>query len=78
MIVRYESEVRQLLTSIEQAHEVRQLRVDEELTWRGVAEVLQARWMARVGQGDEQSLGATLCHVAAELLGEDPDGEPWN
>jgi hypothetical protein len=78
MIVRYETEVRQLLNSIEKAHEVRRLRVDEELTWRGVGEAFQRRWMAGVGEGDEQSLGATLCHIAAELLGEDPDGEPWN
>ena len=60
------------------ALEVRQLRVDEEQTWRGVGKEIQKRWSTDVGLGDTQSLGATLCHVAAELLGDDPDADPWN
>jgi hypothetical protein len=32
----------------------------------------------RYGRGDTQSLGATIDHVAAEILGEDADAEPWN
>jgi hypothetical protein len=30
-----------------------------------------------IGFRDTRSFGATLCHVAAEMLGEDPDAEPW-
>jgi len=39
---------------------------------------VRTTWAADLGVGDTQSLGATLCHVAAEILGEDPDREPWN
>lgn len=78
VIMRYESEVRELLRKPGRALEVRSWRLDEKGTWRHVGEECQARWRTAVGTGDTQSLGATLCHVAAELLGEDPDAEPWN
>jgi hypothetical protein len=78
VILRYESECRELVTDEARAREVRALRVDDRGTWRYVGEECRARWSAEVGSGDAQSLGATLCHVAAELLGEDPDTEPWN
>lgn len=78
MILRYEDEVRVLLTDIDEARFVRALRVDQDLTWRGVGEEMGSRWSTDVGKGDPQSLGATICHVAAELLDEDPDATPWN
>lgn len=78
MILRYESDVRATLTTAVQAREVRSLRVDAARTWRDVGEEIGRRWQLTVGKGDEQSLGATVCHVAAQVLGEDPDGEPWN
>ena len=78
VILRYESEVRAALTTARQAREVRFLRVDASKTWRYVGEEIRRRWRLTVGKGDYQSLGATLCHVAAQVLGEDPDGEPWN
>jgi hypothetical protein len=77
VILRYESEVRASLTTVDRALEVRALRVDADETWRGVGEECHRRWRLAVGQGDYQSLGATLCHVAAEVLGEDPNAEPW-
>lgn len=78
MILRYEDEVRALVDSIERAEEIRTLRVDQALTWRSLGEECRRRWNTSVGGGDTQSIGATLCHVAAELLGEDPDADPWN
>ena len=58
--------------------EVRSLRVDDEESWRCVRDECFRRWDLDFGKGDPQSLGAALCHVAAELLGENPDAEPWN
>jgi len=78
VILRYETEVRAGIVTVDQAVEIRHLRVDQEATWRHVGEEVQTRWLAEVGLGDTQSLGATACHVAAELLGEDPDQDPWN
>jgi len=74
----YEREVRELLTTTDDALIVRGLRVDQGLSWRAVGEDMRGRWETLVGKGDTQSLGATICHVAAELLDEDPDSEPWN
>jgi hypothetical protein len=78
VIIRYEREVRLLLAEPGRARQVRDLRVGQGLTWRGVGEECQALWGTDTGRGDTQSIGATICHVAAELLGEDPDAEPWN
>lgn len=78
VIVRYEREARLLLAERGRAQEVRGLRVGRGLTWRGVAEECQVSWGTDIGRGDLQSLGATICHVAAEILGEDPDADPWN
>jgi hypothetical protein len=78
VILRYEREARELINSRERAEEVRVLRVERGGTWRTVGEECQHRWGTLVGDGDLQSLGATLCHVAAELRGEDPDAPPWN
>jgi hypothetical protein len=60
------------------AQEIRGLRVDRGLTWRGVGAECQELWGTNIGRGDTQSFGATVCHVAAEILGENPDAEPWN
>lgn len=78
VIARYESEVRELMQDAERALEVRALRVDGQGTWRQIGEECQQRWGTAIGAEDTQSLGATLCYVAAELLGDDPDAEPWN
>ncbi|HRD59872.1 MAG TPA: hypothetical protein PLZ93_06675 [Nocardioides sp.] len=77
MISRYEAEVRDALSTIERAREVRHLRVDQQASWRVVGEECRRSFDIDVA-GDDQSLGATLCHVAAEVLGEDPDAAPWN
>ena len=61
---------------LEHAHIVRRLRVDEELTWRGVAGECSTAWAT--DWDENQIVGMFLCEVAAELLGEDPETEPWN
>ena len=77
VILRYEAEARQLVNGAERANEVRVLRVERQGTWRYVGEECQLAWETDVGEGDTQSLGATLCHVAAEMLGEDPNADHW-
>ena len=71
------------LVTSERARQVRVWRVDEDMTWRGVA----GTWMTNFGPempeagrdlGDNQILGMSLCELAAESLGEDPYAEPWN
>jgi len=78
MILRYETECRELVSDDSRAREVRALRVDSGYTWRDVDEECRRRWATDVGDGDTQSLGSTLCHVAAEVLAERADAEPWN
>ena len=78
MLLRYEGEVCELLRVPGRPDEVFRLRVERGGTWRAVGEESRQLWDISVGEGDLQSLGATLCHVAAELRGEDPDSDPWN
>lgn len=65
----------------EQAKAVREMRVHQELTWRGVADEFTERFpdadYAR-GLAGNQILGMALCEAAALKLGEDPNAEPWN
>lgn len=78
MILRYEQEVRAVLVDVAASLEVREVRVGQDGTWRTVGAEFHARWGLGFGAGDFQSLGATLCHVAAERLDEDPDKDPWS
>jgi len=49
---------------------------DSALVDRFIA--MRAAQSVRFHRTVAQSLGATRCHVAAEILGEDPDRAPWN
>ena len=60
----------------DKAAQVRGWRVDEELTWRGVATLASDAWGPDFT--DNQLYGRELCVAAARALGEDPDAEPWN
>jgi hypothetical protein len=60
----------------ERAAFVRRLRVDDDLTWRGVAGECSAAW--GTDWDENQGVGMFLCEIAARLLGEDPDAPPWN
>lgn len=64
------------------ANRVRQWRVDEQGSWRHVAQRAHEAWNgARDRSWDppsNQLMGIALCQRAAQLLGEDPDAAPWN
>ncbi len=62
--------------TLKRAREIRRLRVDEGFTWRSVADETSKSWGMR--QTSNQFLGISFCLRAAEALGEDGDGEPWN
>ena len=58
------------------ARRVRMWRVDQDETWRSIASLADAEWGTQFGTN--QLFGRDLCRVSAEVLGEDPDDEPWN
>lgn len=60
----------------EMAVQIRTWRVDEEFSWRAVARAATDLWGSEYGSN--QIYGRDLCAAAAKVLGEDPDGEPWN
>ncbi|MFE2597802.1 hypothetical protein [Streptomyces sp. NPDC057617] len=60
----------------EMAVQIRTWRVDEEFSWRAVAQAASDLWGS--GWGSNQLFGADLCVAAAKVLGEDPHQEPWN
>ncbi|GAA4626035.1 hypothetical protein GCM10023196_032610 [Actinoallomurus vinaceus] len=61
------------LTS-EQVVQIRAWRVDQDMTWRAVAEAAAGAWGA--DHGSNQLAGEELCRAAALALGEDPSSEP--
>ncbi|MDT9682393.1 hypothetical protein RND61_09980 [Streptomyces sp. TRM76323] len=60
----------------EMAARIRTWRVDEDLSWRAVAQAASDLWGS--GFGSNQLYGKNLCVAAAKVLGEDPHQEPWN
>lgn len=62
--------------TLERAEYVRWLRVEQECSWRAVAQRTANQWLG--GWGSNQLVGEELCIVAARLCGEDPQSEPWN
>lgn len=60
----------------EMAARIRTWRVDEDLSWRAVAQAASGLWGS--GFGSNQLYGEDLCVAAAKVLGEDPHQEPWN
>lgn len=60
----------------EMAVQIRTWRVDEDLSWRAVAQAATDLWGS--AYGSNQLYGEDLCQVAAQVLGEDPYREPWN
>lgn len=63
------------LTS-EQVAQIRAWRVDQEMTWRAVAQAATDAWGS--DHGSSQLAGEELCRAAAIALGEDPASDPWN
>jgi hypothetical protein len=62
--------------TVDQACWVRQMRVDEERTWRWIAEECAEAWAG--DWGSERWTGKEICERAAAVLGEDGTREPWN
>ncbi|MEH1165165.1 hypothetical protein V6V47_07240 [Micromonospora sp. CPCC 205539] len=62
--------------TIEVARQVRQWRVEEEYSYRGVATLADETW--GTDSGGNQLFGIGLCAESAALLGENPNAEPWN
>jgi hypothetical protein len=56
--------------------QIRAWRVDQEMTWRAVAQAATDAWGS--DHGSNQPAGEELCCAAAIALGEDPNSEPWN
>lgn len=61
---------------VDRATTVRDFRVKEQYTWRGVAGECSELW--GTDWGENQIVGMFLCEVAASLLGEDAASPPWN
>lgn len=70
------------LVTRERAEEIRRLRVDEEYTWRMIAEACYKAWQLTPDHWSppsNQIAGMALCQAAAEFfLGEHYMREPWN
>ena len=64
----------------ERAVRIREVRIDEEGTWRYVAETIHKEWGADAEwtPPSNQLAGMALCQAAAEVFGEDSNEEPWN
>lgn len=63
--------------------EVRRLRVQEGLSWRGVSHDVfdhpsSAAIAPHADMAGDQPLGMFLCELCALSMGEDPNAEPWN
>lgn len=77
MILGYEREARGLVTSTARARQIRKARIEDGKSWGAIGVGCRLAWGPAVAIDDSQSFGATLCHVAAEMLGEEPDGYLW-
>ncbi|CCK24979.1 hypothetical protein BN159_0600 [Streptomyces davaonensis JCM 4913] len=60
----------------EMAVQIRAWRVDEDFSWRAVAQAATELWGSPYGSN--QLYGQDLCEAAARVLGENPHQEPWN
>lgn len=59
----------------EMAVQIRTWRVDEDFSWRAVAQAASELWGSEYGSN--QLYGEDLCAAAAQALGENPYQEPW-
>jgi len=76
---RYIEQIREYMTP-ERAHYVRKLRIDDELSWRGVTEQWEKDFPNEVcwQPSGNQLAGMALCELAALYFGEDYMQPPWN
>ncbi|MFI6360028.1 hypothetical protein ACIBJF_47500 [Streptomyces sp. NPDC050743] len=59
----------------EMAVQIRTWRVEEDFSWRAVAQAATDLWGSEFGSN--QLFGEDLCVAAAQVLGENPRKEPW-
>jgi len=66
--------------TLERAKYVRRLRVEEDRTWRGIAEAWEEEFalLAEWEFNGNQLAGMALCELAAKMFGEDSMKPPWN
>ena len=64
--------------STEQARRIKHWRVDEGFTWRAIAATAYCEFDGDWHPDSNQLWGMELCTAAAELLGENPNEDPWN
>lgn len=62
--------------SPEMVAQIRRWRVEEDFTWRAVAEAASELWGS--SYGSNQLYGENLCAAAAQAFGEDHSKPPWN
>lgn len=64
----------------ERARYVRKLRVDDGLTWRGIAEAWEMEFSAEADWkfNGNQLAGMALCETASKHFSEDYMKPPWN
>lgn len=62
--------------TVERAKQVRSWRVEDEMSWRAVAQAATDAWGS--DYGSNQLFGEELCRAAAVMLGDDPSSEAWN
>lgn len=60
----------------EMTRQIRTWRVDQDFSWRAVAQAASDLW--DLDFGSNQLYGEDLCAAAAHVLGENPYREPWN
>lgn len=62
----------------EQAVLVRALRVEQNYSWRAVAETCHRAWRGDWLPASNQVIGMGICGAAARVFGEDAGLPPWN
>lgn len=66
--------------TVVRARRIRDLRTKRRCSWRRVAEVVHREWGTDAAwlPPDNQIAGMVLCEVAADLMDEDGQADPWN
>lgn len=75
---RFLADAYDIISTPERVRFIRRLRVDEDYTWRAVAEACHAAWRGDWEPPANQLMGMALCQVAAEALRENFLEDPWN
>jgi capsid protein len=66
------------LITKQKAEFIRKLRVEQDYTWRAVAQACYDEWKGNWTPPSNQIMGMMLCEVAASFFNEDYMSDPWN